>query len=127
MLGTYVLSAGFQDAFYKKAQKVRTLIIDAFDEAFNGTDAVMMPVTTGELLKRGAFQDPIEMYLQDIFTVPANLAGLPGISVPSGYDSQGMPLGVQILGPQMCDVSVMQLAYAYEQASKHIKIPEAYA
>ena len=126
MLGTYVLSAGFQDAFYKKAQKVRTKIINAFDHSFNKCDAVMMPVTTSGAFKKGAFQDPLEMYLQDIFTVPANLAGLPGISVPSGYDKNKMPLGLQILGPQMCDVSVMQIAYAYEQASKHTRIPEAY-
>lgn len=126
MLGTYVLSAGFQDAFYKKAQKVRTLILDAFDEAFSKCDAVMMPVTTSGAFEHGAFHDPLEMYLQDIFTVPANLAGLPGISVPSGFDSRGMPLGLQILGPQMCDVSVMQYAYAYEQASKHTRIPRDY-
>jgi len=126
MLGTYVLSAGYQDAFYKKAQKVRTLIIDAFDNAFNKCDAVMMPVTTSGAFEHGAFQDPLQMYLQDIFTVPANLAGLPGISVPSGFDSRGMPLGVQFLGPQMCDVSLMQYAYAYEQASKHTRIPRHY-
>ncbi len=126
MLGTYVLSAGFQDAFYKKAQKVRTLILDAFDEAFNKCDAVMMPVTTSGAFEHNSIHDPLEMYLQDIFTVPANLAGLPGISVPSGFDSRGMPLGIQILGPQMCDVSVMQYAYAYEQASKHTRIPRDY-
>ncbi len=126
MLGTYVLSAGYQDAFYKKAQKVRTLIIDAFDQAFSKCDAVMMPVTTSGAFQHGAIQDPIEMYLQDIFTVPANLAGLPGISVPSGFDKRGMPLGVQILGPQMCDVALMQYAYAYEQASKHTHIPREY-
>ena len=127
MLGTYVLSAGFQDAFYKKAQKVRTRIINAFDDAFNKCDCVMMPVATGGAFEKGtAFQDPLQMYLQDIFTVPASLAGLPALSVPSGYDPNGMPLGLQILGPQMCDVSVMQIAYAYEQASKHTKIPEAY-
>lgn len=126
MLGTYVLSAGYQDAFYKKAQKVRTLIIDAFDQAFSKCDAVMMPVTTNGAFQHGAIHDPLEMYLQDIFTIPANLAGLPAISVPSGYDGRGMPLGVQILGPQMCDVSVMQYAYAYEQASKQTRIPRDY-
>lgn len=126
MLGTYVLSAGYQDAFYKKAQKVRTLIIDAFDEAFNECDAVMMPVTTSGAFEKGAFQDPLQMYLQDVFTVPANLAGLPAISVPSGTDTRGMPLGVQLLGPQMCDVSLMQIAYAYEQATDHIQIPRDY-
>jgi len=126
MLGTYVLSAGFQDAYYKKAQKVRTLMIDAFELAFGKCDAVMMPVATSGAFEPGVFQDPHEMYLQDIFTVPANLAGLPAISVPSGYDGRGMPLGVQIIGPQMCDVSVMQYAYAYEQASKHTRIPREY-
>ena len=126
MLGTYVLSAGFQDAFYKKAQKVRTLIIDAFDGAFNECDAVMMPVATSGAFEKGAIQDPLQMYLQDIFTVPANLAGIPGISIPSGYDNRGMPLGLQLLGPQMCDVSLMQIAYAYEQATKHVRIPRDY-
>jgi aspartyl-tRNA(Asn)/glutamyl-tRNA(Gln) amidotransferase subunit A len=126
MLGTYVLSAGFQDAFYKKAQKVRTLIMDAFDQAFSNCDAVMMPVTTSGAFEHGGVRDPIEMYLQDIFTVPANLAGLPGISVPSGFDERGMPLGIQILGPQMCDVSVMQYAYAFEQAANQTRIPRCY-
>ena len=126
MLGTYVLSAGFQDAYYKKAQKIRTLMLDAFELAFGKCDAVMMPVTTSGAFEHGAFQDPHEMYLQDIFTVPANLAGLPAIAVPSGFDGRGMPLGIQIIGPQMCDVSVMQYAYAYEQASKHTRIPRDY-
>lgn len=127
MLGTYVLSSGFQDAFYKKAQKVRTLMIDAFEQAFSLCDAIMMPVTTSSAFEHGSISDPLEMYIQDIFTVPANLAGLPAISVPSGYDSKQMPLGVQIIGPQMCDVAVMQYAYAYEQASQHMRIPRNYA
>jgi aspartyl-tRNA(Asn)/glutamyl-tRNA(Gln) amidotransferase subunit A len=126
MLGTYVLSAGYQDAFYKKAQKVRTLILDAFDHAFAQCDAVMMPVAPTAAFEHGAISDPVTMYLQDIFTVPANLAGLPAVSVPSGYDNRGMPLGVQFLGPQMCDVALMQCAYAYEQASRHTRIPGAY-
>jgi aspartyl-tRNA(Asn)/glutamyl-tRNA(Gln) amidotransferase subunit A len=126
MLGTYVLSAGFQDAYYKKAQKVRTQIMDAFDQAFGSCDIVMMPVATSSAFEHNSIMDPVEMYLQDIFTVSANLAGLPAISVPSGYDNKGMPLGVQMLGAQMCDVSVMQYAYAYEQASKHGQIPRDY-
>lgn len=126
MLGTYVLSAGFQDAFYKKAQKVRTLILDAFDRAFSQCDAVMVPVTPSGAFENGSISDPVEMYLQDIFTVPANLAGIPAISVPSGYDKRGMPLGVQFMGPQMCDVAVMQYAYAYEQAACHTRIPGDY-
>lgn len=126
MLGTYVLSAGFQDAYYKKAQKVRTLILDAFEKAFSACDAVVMPVATGGAFVSGSISDPVEMYLQDIFTIPANLAGLPAVSIPSGFDERGMPLAVQLIGPQMCDVSVLQYAYAYEQATKHARIPEAY-
>lgn len=126
MLGTYVLSAGYQDAYYKKAQKVRTLIIEAFEKAFEVCDAVVMPVSTSSAFEMGAIQDPIEMYLQDIFTVPANLAGLPAISVPSGFDQQNLPLGIQIIGPQMCDVSVFRYAYAYEQASRFLRIPPGY-
>jgi aspartyl-tRNA(Asn)/glutamyl-tRNA(Gln) amidotransferase subunit A len=126
LLGTYVLSAGFQDAYYKKAQKVRTLILDAFDQAFAQVDVIAMPVTTSGAFEKGAILDPIEMYLQDIFTVPANLAGLPAISVPSGYDERGMPLGLQLIGPQMCDVPLMQYAYAFEQATFHGKIPPEY-
>ncbi len=126
ILGTYVLSSGFQDAYYKKAQKVRTLILDAFEKAFGQCDAIAMPVTTSSAFEHGAFQDPLELYLQDIFTVPANLAGVPAISVPSGFDSRGMPLGVQFMGPQMCDVSVIKLAYAFEQVEKISPIPKAY-
>jgi len=126
MLGTYVLSAGFQDAYYKKAQKIRTLILEAFEKAYETCDAVVMPVATSGAFEAGAIHDPVEMYLQDIFTVPANLAGLPAISVPSGYDGEGMPLGIQIIGPQMCDVSVMSYAYAYEQATKWGRIPPAF-
>lgn len=126
MLGTYVLSAGYQDAYYRKAQKVRTLILDAFDKAFQQCDVVVTPTTTFSAFHSGAIQDSVEMYLQDIFTVPANLAGLPAISVPAGLNTDGMPLGLQIMGPQMCDVSVMQCGYAYEQATKHLQIPAGY-
>jgi aspartyl-tRNA(Asn)/glutamyl-tRNA(Gln) amidotransferase subunit A len=124
MLGTYVLSAGYQDAYYKKAQKVRTLLINAFDEAFSTCDAILSPVTPSSAFTKGSISDPIEMYLQDIFTVPANLAGLPAISVPSGFDSQNLPLGLQIMGPQLNDVFVMQYGYAFEKATRHTrKIP----
>jgi aspartyl-tRNA(Asn)/glutamyl-tRNA(Gln) amidotransferase subunit A len=126
LLGTYVLSAGFQDAYYKKAQKVRTLILDAYERAFNQCDAILMPVAPSAAFEAHSVHDPIEIYLQDIYTVSANLAGLPAISVPSGYNKTGLPLGLQILGPQMCDVSVMQIAYAYEQAARHTQIPRGY-
>ncbi len=127
MLGTYVLSAGYQDAYYKKAQKVRAMILDAFEKAYETCDAVVLPTAPSGAFEHGAIHDPIEMYLQDMFTVPANLAGLPAISVPSGYDSAHLPLGIQIIGPQMCDVSVIQYAYAYEQATRFAKIPPAFA
>ncbi len=127
MLGTFVLSAGFQDAYYKKAQKIRSLILDAFEKAYEICDAVIMPVATSGAFAAGAIHDPVEMYLQDIFTVPANLAGLPAISVPSGFDSEHLPLGIQIIGPQMCDVSVMRYAYAYEQATRLAGVPPAFA
>lgn len=126
LLGTFVLSAGFQDAYYKKAQKMRTLVLDAFDQAFANCDTVMIPATSASAFEHGSIHDSMEMYLQDIFTVPANLAGLPAISVPSGYDKRGMPLGVQFMGAQMCDVALMQCAYAYEQASRHARIPGSY-
>jgi aspartyl-tRNA(Asn)/glutamyl-tRNA(Gln) amidotransferase subunit A len=126
MLGTFVLSAGYQDAYYKKAQKVRTLILDAYDAAYSQCDTIMMPVAPCAAFEKGSIQDPLEMYLSDIFTVSANLAGVPAISVPAGYDSRGLPLGVQFFGPQMCDTAVMHYAYAYEQATRYARIPEAY-
>lgn len=123
LLGTFVLSAGYQDAYYKKGQKVRTLIIDAFDQAFASCDAVVLPAAPSGAFESGSIASPLEMYLQDIFTVPANLAGLPAISVPSGYDSRNLPLGIQFIAPQMCDVLVLQYAHAYEHATRHGRIP----
>ncbi len=127
LLGTYVLSSGFQDAFYKKAQKIRTLMMDAYDRAFELCDTIITPVCATGAFESGAMLDPLQMYLQDIFTIPANLAGLPAISVPSGYDKRGMPLSLQMMGAQLCDVDLIQYAYAYEQATKYAKIPEAFA
>ncbi len=126
MLGTYVLSAGYQDAYYRKAQKVRTLILDAFEKAYEVCDAVVLPTAPSGAFELGALHDPLEMYLQDIFTIPANLAGLPAISVPSGFDHRNLPLGIQIIGPQMCDVSVIQYAYAYEQATRFARVPPSF-
>jgi aspartyl-tRNA(Asn)/glutamyl-tRNA(Gln) amidotransferase subunit A len=82
-----------------------------------------MPVAPSGAFEKKKIQDPLQMYLQDMFTIPANLAGLPAISIPSGFDSHQMPLGLQLIGPQLCDVSLIQYAYAYEQATKHSKIP----
>ncbi|MDE3056248.1 MAG: Asp-tRNA(Asn)/Glu-tRNA(Gln) amidotransferase subunit GatA [Verrucomicrobiota bacterium] len=123
LLGTYVLSAGFQDAYYRKAQKVRTLIIQAFENAFSSCDLVLFPTASSGAFRKGAIHDPLEMYLQDLFTVPANLAGLPALSLPSGFTKDGLPLGLQIVGPQLADVSVMQVGYAYEQATSNTKVP----
>ena len=127
MLGTYVLSAGYQDAYYKKAQKVRTLIIDSFEKAFAKCDAVITPTAPSAAFPHKSIHDPLELYLQDIFTTMANLAGLPAISIPSGFNAKGMPLGLQILGPQLHDVSVIHYAYSFEQATQFgRKIPEHY-
>ncbi len=126
LLGTFVLSSGYKDAYYKKAQQVRTLMIQAFDAIFNLCDAILMPTAPGGAFEGGSMNDPVKLYLQDIFTIPANLAGLPAISVPSGFDAKGLPLGLQIIGPPLCDVSVMQYAYAFEQISGHTKIPPNY-
>lgn len=127
MLGTYVLSAGYQDAYYKKAQKVRTLLINAFEQAFADCDAVLLPTAPGPAFPLQALHDPLDIYLQDIFTTLVNLAALPAISVPSGFDNTGMPLGLQIIGPQLHDVSVIKYAYAFEQATLYgKKIPPGF-
>ena len=94
MIGTYVLSSGYYDAYYLKAQKVRKLIKNDFDEAYKKVDAILTPSTPSSAFKIGEkTNDPVSMYLNDIFTVPVNLAGLPGISIPAGHDSKGYPLG----------------------------------
>jgi aspartyl-tRNA(Asn)/glutamyl-tRNA(Gln) amidotransferase subunit A len=118
MLGTFVLSAGYKDAYYQKAQKVRTLMINAFEEAFNKCDLIIMPTSPSTAFELGAIQDPLSMYLQDLFTIGANLAGIPAISLSSGFDEKSKPFGLQILGPQMHDVSVVRHALAFEQATK---------
>ena len=128
MLGTYVLSAGYQEAFYKKAQKVRTRIIEAFEQAFQRCDFIATPTTSGGAFPLDSVHDPLQLYLQDIFTVPANLAGLPSVSVPSGFDSQGHPLGLQLTGPQLQDVATLRAAHAYEQATRFTaQYPKAFA
>ncbi len=125
MLGTYVLSSGFQDAYYRKAQKVRTLIIRQFEAAFATCDLVVTPVTTDGAFEQGSISDPLREYLEDIFTIPANLAGIPAISVPSGFTEKGQPLGIQFMGPQKRDVDVFASAYAFERATTpQASIPE---
>lgn len=123
MLGTFVLSAGYRDAYYKKAQKVRRLIIDAFRKVFTIADVVLTPTTPTAAFERGSHKDPITMYQEDIFTIPANLSGLPGISIPGGFTAEGMPVGLQIMGPQQRDATVLQMAHAFEKATAFHKEP----
>jgi aspartyl-tRNA(Asn)/glutamyl-tRNA(Gln) amidotransferase subunit A len=117
MLGTYALSSGYYDAYYLKAQKVRTLIKRDFDQAFEKCDAVISATSPTVAFPLGAkTQDPLSMYLCDVLTLGGNLAGLPGISVPCGM-SEGLPVGLQVLGPQWGENLVLRVARAYEQAS----------
>ena len=125
LLGTYVLSSGYQDAYYKKAQKVRTLIIREFKEAFALCDMIAMPVTPEPAFPIGSISDPIKLYMQDLYTLSANLAGLPAISVPSGLHPNGMPLGLQLLGPQLEDAKVLNFAHQFELKVKG-QVPPAY-
>jgi len=116
MLGTYTLSAGYYDAYYKKAMQVRTLIKKDFDEAFTKVDAIVTPVSPTPPWKLGEkVSDPLKMYLSDIFTVTANLAGIPGLSVPMGFEG-GLPVGMQVLGPQFSEELLFSVGHLYEQA-----------
>jgi aspartyl-tRNA(Asn)/glutamyl-tRNA(Gln) amidotransferase subunit A len=119
MLGTFVLSAGYYDAYYKKAQRVRRLIKQDFDDAFRDVDAIVTPTAPTTAFKIGEkTSDPIQMYLSDIFTVSANLAGIPGVSVPVGRDSSSLPIGLQLLGRQFEEETILTLANYIEQSLK---------
>jgi aspartyl-tRNA(Asn)/glutamyl-tRNA(Gln) amidotransferase subunit A len=119
MLGTYALSAGYYDAYYLKAQKVRTLLARDFQQAFTQVDAIITPTSPTPAFKLGEkSNDPVAMYLSDIFTVTANLAGIPGVSVPCGNTASGLPIGVQILGRHFDEETVLQIAQAVESAQK---------
>ena len=116
MLGTYVLSAGYYDAYYLKAQKVRTLIRQDFLHAFEACDMIATPVAPTTAFRLGEkLADPLTMYLSDIFTIAVNLAGLPGLSVPCGFDHQGLPIGLQLIGPPFEEEVLLRAGYAYEQ------------
>ena len=116
MIGTYVLSSGYYDAYYLKAQKVRQLIKQDFDQAYNKVDAILTPSTPSSAFKIGEkSNDPVSMYLNDIFTVPVNLAGLPGISIPAGRDKNNYPLGLQIIGKPFDEQTVLNIAYSMEE------------
>ena len=119
ILGTYVLSSGYYDAYYKKAQQVRTLVRKEFDKAFEKYDVLLTPTSPTVAFEIGTrSSNPLEMYLADICTVSINIAGLPGISVPCGVDSNGMPVGMQLIGNRFCEEKILNAAYTYEQATK---------
>ena len=116
MIGTYVLSSGYYDAYYLKAQQVRRLIKNDFDSVFNEVDTILTPTAPSSAFKIGAkTEDPISMYLNDVFTVPINLAGLPAISIPGGSDESGLPLGLQLIGKPFDEQTVLNAAYALEE------------
>ena len=118
MLGTYALSSGYYDAYYLKAQKVRTLIRRELEEAFQQFDALVTPTSPTVAFRLGErTQDPVQMYLSDICTIPANIAGTPAITVPCGF-SEGLPVGLQIMGPMLSEPTLLRLGYAYEQATE---------
>ncbi|MGQ4648346.1 Asp-tRNA(Asn)/Glu-tRNA(Gln) amidotransferase subunit GatA [Lyngbya aestuarii] len=125
MLGTYALSAGYYDAYYLKAQKVRTLVKQDFETAFKKVDVLVCPTAPTTAFKAGEkTEDPLSMYLLDLMTIPVSLAGLPGISVPCGFDQRGLPIGMQLIGNVLREDQLLQVAYAYEQSTKwHLSKP----
>jgi len=126
MLGTYALSAGYYDAYYRKASQGRTLIRKDFEEAFKECDLIVTPTAPTPAFKLGEkTTDPLQMYLSDIFTIPCNLAGLPGISIPCGFSKEGLPIGLQLLAPSFQEEKLIHGAYAFEQATEfHLKKPK---
>jgi len=125
MLGTYALSAGYYDAYYLKAQKVRTLIKQEFEQAFEKYDALVTPTSPTVAFKLGEkLEDPMQMYLSDVCTLPINIAGIPAISIPAGFAS-GLPVGMQIMGKPFNEETILHIAFAYEQATEwHKSKPE---
>ena len=122
MLGTYALSSGYYDAYYKKAQQMRALVTEDFKKAFEQVDILISPTCPNTAFDLGSkASDPLAMYLTDIATISANLAGIPGISVPAGFDKDGMPIGLQILTPQLQESRLFNMAYQYEQAHEYYK------
>ncbi len=124
LIGTYVLSAGYYDAYYLKAQKVRRLIAQDFNRAFEKVDAILTPATPSAAFKSGEkSNDPVAMYLNDVFTVPVNLAGLPGLSVPAGLSAEGLPLGLQVIGKAWDEATVLKVGRAIEDAAGFASLP----
>ena len=124
MIGTYVLSAGYYDAYYIRAQKLRTLIKRDFEQAFEKVDAILTPTTPSSAFGLGEKSDPLDMYMQDIFTVTVNMAGLPGISVPAGLSSDGLPLGLQLIGKAFEEGDMLNTAFALESSLEFSATPE---
>src|SRR6185437_15576249 len=124
LIGTYVLSAGYYDAYYARAQKIRTLIKRDFERAFQHCDVLLTPATPGPAFTLGAkTADPVAMYLNDVFTVTVNLAGLPGISVPAGLTADGLPLGLQIIGKAFDEKTVLRAGRSIESAANFTAKP----
>ena len=125
MLGTYALSAGYYDAYYGQAQKVRTLIKRDFEQAFEQVDAIATPVAPTTAFKIGEHtNDPLAMYLEDIFTLPTNLAGVPGLAFPVGFDHQDLPVGMQLMGPHFKEETLLKLVHAYQMSTSwHKSMP----
>jgi aspartyl-tRNA(Asn)/glutamyl-tRNA(Gln) amidotransferase subunit A len=126
LVGTYVLSHGYYDAYYLKAQKVRRLIAGDFADAFKRCDLIAGPTAPSTAFPLGAkSDDPVQMYLNDIFTIPAPLAGLPGLSIPCGFDAKGLPVGLQIMGNYFAEAKMLGAAHRYQQATGwHLRAPD---
>jgi aspartyl-tRNA(Asn)/glutamyl-tRNA(Gln) amidotransferase subunit A len=119
MIGTYALSSGYYDAYYVKAQKVRTLIMQDFMRAFEGVDVILTPVAPTPAFKIGEkANDPLKMYLSDIFTIPVNLAGTCALSVPAGFSADNLPIGLQLIGKPFGEETILRAAHAFEQATE---------
>jgi len=119
MLGTYTLSSGYYDAYYKKAQQVRTLIKNDFENAFRNIDLIVTPTSPTPAFKLGEkTADPLQMYLADIFTISVNLAGVPAISIPCGFTSNNLPIGLQLIGKHFDEETLLKASYAYEQSTE---------
>ncbi len=125
MLGTYVLSAGYFEAYYRRAQRVRTLIKSDFDKAFKDVDVVLCPATPTPPFKAGEkTDDPLDMYLSDVFTAPLNLTGLPGLVVPGGFNDENLPIGIQFIGPTLSEARLLNIAHCFQQGTDyHLKRP----
>ena len=124
LIGTYALSAGYSDAYYKKAQRVRTLIKNDFDKAFNNVDILLSPTCPTTAFLKGDFtNDPLSMYLSDLLTVPINLAGLPAITIPCGFDNKGLPIGLQLVGDVLQEAKILNAAHIFEKDINLVKNP----